>query len=103
MTNLYQEMIEKFTPYKITYRAICYVVNSIGTIPIAEFIQQAQSCNYEKEKDKIKIDPTLCVVGRSWWISRTVVDGIEQWEMHKKPVESPIKVKDVILLNKGGN
>ncbi len=87
IVNLYKEMMAAFKPYKITERAIVFVSCSTGRIPIANFIDFAKSCDYDNDYGCVHIDPTLKIVGRTFWLARGWYDGREGFIMNKHPIK----------------
>ena len=102
IVNLYQEMMAAFKPYKITERAINYISCSNGYIPIAKFIDFAKSCKYDNDYGNVYIDPSLKIVGRSFWLSRGWYDGREGFIMNKHPIKPEEESPDTSWYNPEG-
>ena len=98
--NLLEETEAILKENKLTLRAVKYIRNKEGYITTADFTQQADLLTYTKVKDgRPVVDPSLKIVGGSWWLERVVVDGIEQWAFRKKPQRPALQAVDVNLRN----
>lgn len=98
--NLLEEIIEAFKDNGVMMRYIKFVSNAEGFIEIASFISAAQNINYDNESSEIKIDPTLNIVGSTWWFSRIRIHGKEQWAFYRRPARPTIGFTPVILTTK---
>lgn len=98
--NLLEETEEIIKNNGFGLRNVKFILNKEGLIPVAEFVQKASVLLYYKEKgaDPV-VDPSLRIVGGSWWIERVMVDGIEQWAFRKKPQRPTLQAADVNLRN----
>lgn len=98
--NLLEETEEVLKEGGFSLRNIKFILNREGLIPVAEFVQKATVLLYQKIANaEPVVDPTLRIVGGSWWMERVVVDGIEQWAFRKKPQRPALQAADVNLRN----
>lgn len=98
--NLLEETEEALKEGGFSLRNIKFILNREGLIPVAEFVQKATVLFYQKVANaEPVVDPTLRIVGGSWWMERVVVDGIEQWAFRKKPQRPTLQAADVNLRN----
>lgn len=99
-SNLLSETEEILKKNGFKLRNIKYIRNKEGYIAVADFTQQADLLTYTKTKDgRPVVDPSLKIVGGSWWLERVVVDGIEQWAFRKRPMKPELAAVDFTLRN----
>lgn len=84
--NLLRETETALDRHDIPVSAIKYVMNKEGFIPIAEFMHAADGYWYEDRADWLGVDPSLKVVGHSWWLERRKINGREGWVFRKRPL-----------------
>ena len=83
--NLLNETEEELQTHHFTWNAVKYISNAEGLIDIASFVSLAKQTYYDNSSSSPIIDPTLVVVGGSWWMSRVISATGEHWFFHRKP------------------
>ena len=101
LTNLLEETESILKENHLGLRNIKYILNSTGYIEIADFVQQAKLTNYDAGYGLVHIDPSLCIVGATWWLAREEYDGKEKWIFLKKPQKPTLKAVDFRLYQNG--
>jgi hypothetical protein len=71
--------------------------NKTYKLDLLMFILLAKNTNYDDGYGCVEINPSLCIVGKDWWITRDAYDGSEWWNFHTKPSlpETIISVDDL--------
>lgn len=59
--------------------------DSTGVIPLADFTRRAAVIDYDADYGVVYIDPSLKIVGGTWWLERANYDGLEGWVFRRKP------------------
>ena len=95
--NLLAETEAILEEHGYSWRAVKFVANAEGVIEIASFVAAAKEYYYENDDQVVNVDPTLVIVGGTWWISR--ISGIqgERWLFHKKPQKPTLPAIDFSL------
>ena len=70
LTNLYRETTLKLRMHGYSWFSVRMVRNKDGYIPIAEFVERSRLINYNQKDEEVHIDPSLCIIGRFWWMQR---------------------------------
>ncbi|MBO7735532.1 MAG: hypothetical protein J6S67_23405 [Methanobrevibacter sp.] len=91
LTNLLKETNQVLANHRITWNAIKFIRNSTGYIEMADFVKEAANITYDADHGDVHIDPTLKIVGGSWWLERGIYDGLEGWVFCRKPDPPTIK------------
>lgn len=99
MVNLLSETNKALSNHNLTWNSVKFIKNEDGLIPVADFISMATNINYDDGYGCIHIDPTLKIVGGSWWLERFDYDGHEGWIFIKKPQRPTLMAVDVKLDN----
>lgn len=68
------------------------------------FILLAKNTNYDDGYGCVEINPSLCIVGKDWWMTRDSYDGSEWWSFHTKPqlsdkvitIDAPEEFKNIL-------
>ncbi len=97
--NLLDETQQALERHELSFRNIKFIKNAEGKVPIAEFEKEAANFNYENGFGEVFVDPTLCIVGKFWWMERENYNGLEGWVFHKKPKEPALTAGDFLLKN----
>lgn len=97
LINLSDETEAILKQHNYTFKAIKYVANAEGLVDIARFITLAKLYTYDNNGPELMVDPTLVVVGGSWWLSRIINNNQEQWLFHKKPKRPTVKPSDFCI------
>lgn len=64
---------------------IHYIFNREGGIATADFVTAAMNFYYDKDDGTISVDPSLIIMGQTWWLTREFCDGHEGYMFHKFP------------------
>lgn len=105
--NLYDETMYALEWHGKVIRQIKYITNAEGIIPVAKFFEKAKDTFYDNV-NSVQIDPTLKIVGKTWWLSREIqVDWNEKtgvsikegWYFHERPEEPTIGSSELNLYN----
>lgn len=84
--NLLTETEAIMQKHHYTWRAVKFIANAEGVVEIAQFVATAKAYEYENnDSEVLGVDPTLVIVGGTWWLSRVVGSNGERWLFHKKP------------------
>lgn len=102
LTNLLEETKAILKEHNLKLRNIKYVLISTGYIPVADFIEQAHNINYNAGYGLPHIDPSLKIVGATWWLSRVIYDGHEKWGFYKKPQKPALLAIEPSIFNSTG-
>ena len=97
LVNLWEETLQALKDNSFTLNGVKYICNAEGNVEMATFATSAENYWYDNESDEIGVDPTLCVVGSHWWLSRVRYKGVEKWMFHKKPLKPTIGHKEFIV------
>ena len=100
--NLYDETEQALKNHRLGWRNIVFIMNKEGVVPIAEFCSQAKNLNYDDGFGLIMVDPSLRIVGKTWWMTRESYDGSEGWVYHKKPNMPTLPAVDFDIRNHEG-
>ena len=92
--NLLNETEEILQNHGLSWRTVKFIANAEGIIEIAHFVTLAKTFSYDNAGPEINVDPTLVIVGSTWWLSRIVNNGTEKWLFHKKPAKPTLKSTD---------
>ena len=92
--NLLTETEAVLQEHGLSWRAVKFIANAEGVVEIAHFVTLAKMFYYDNMGTEAVVDPTLVVVGGSWWLSRIVQNGVEKWFFHKKPIKPTLKSTD---------
>ena len=92
--NLLTETEETLQEHGLSWRAVKFIANAEGIVEIAHFVTLAKMFYYDNTGLEVVVDPTLVIVGGSWWLSRIVQNGAEKWFFHKKPIKPTLKSAD---------
>lgn len=88
--NLLEETTQILKEHSLSFNGVRFICNAEGIVEVARFVTAADNCTYDNAGKEIFIDPTLCVVGSNWWLSRIRHNGVEKWLFHKKPAKPTI-------------
>lgn len=97
--NLLDETEKALANHNLKLKNIKYILNREGYIPVADFVKAARATNYDNGYGCVNIDPTLCIVGQSWWLTREEYDGREGFVFHKRPQCPSLPATNFILRN----
>lgn len=101
--NLLTETEQALKNHNLSLKNIKYILNSEGYIPVADFVAAAHNINYNNGWGAVEIDPSLKIVGASWWLERANYDGLEGWIFCKKPSEPKYPAVDFNLKTERDN
>ena len=97
LVNLLDETKELLKKYELNEKRIMYIYNAEGIIETARFMDLAANYNYDNENDIPNVDPTICVVGIYFWLTRGYDGKAEGWVFHKKPPKPTVECSDFQL------
>jgi len=97
LTNFLKETELVLKNHQLTWNAVKAVRNSTGYIPLAQFVQEAANITYDADFGEVYIDPTLKIIGGSWWLERGNYDGKEGWVYCRKPEIPSVPATDYHL------
>ena len=100
--NLLEETEKALANHNLKLKNIKYVLNREGFIPVAEYVRMARATYYDNEYGEVEIDPSLCIVGQCWWLSREEYDGYEGFVFHKRPMCPTLQAVGAVLKNTRG-
>lgn len=92
--NLLNETEKILQEHGLSWRAVKFIANAEGAVEIAHFVTLAKMFYYDPCGTDVVVDPTLVIVGGSWWLSRIIQGGEEKWFFHKKPIKPTLKSAD---------
>jgi len=97
MTNLLKETIEILSGYKKTPSDILWIGTNKSYMTWDDFEKEA-NFEYDDGFGGEKINTSLLVVGKNFWLERHEYDGSEWWEYKEQP-KKPKIYGDVNLKN----
>lgn len=89
--NLKQETIKELEDNGKTISDICWVAVNGLEVSIADFLKESDK-EYDNGYGISKVNSSLTVVGRDWWLERNEYDGAEWWEFKTYPERPEIMV-----------
>ena len=83
--NLLEETEQILEQHNLGWRNVKFIANAEGIVNIATFVALAKMYYYDNTEKNLGVDPSIVIVGSTWWMTRIVLDGEEKWFFHKKP------------------
>ena len=88
--NLLTETLEELQDNNKTIEDIIWIGMAGKRMTLEHFIEIAD-VEYDDGYGRQKVDSSLVIVGKGWWLEREAYDGSEWWAFKKKPTK-PRKV-----------
>lgn len=84
--NFQQETLEKLKAHNKDLSDIDWIGNHDCRVDVEEFFKIADF-EYDSGYGATYIDPDLLIVGKDWWLERSVYDGAEDWVFKRLPTK----------------
>lgn len=86
MVNLWYETIQFLIDNGKTTSSIIFVTDGYNCrLTTSKDLQQLLDFNYDNGYGLAEVNPELKLVGKDFWLERSVYDGAEKWEFKTMP------------------